>query len=166
MKTKAGHAIDPPRLLVVDADEAVRLALKRLLERVGCEVRLAWDSHTGADLLASGPIDLVIMDLDTFAKDGQTLCEQLCRPDALYPILVLSRAADASDREEAVQVGGLLVKPVDAKVLLQTVEILLQRSPGTWPALRLETRVLALRRLQARGARFLRCNLPYRSLYH
>jgi DNA-binding response OmpR family regulator len=161
MQTEANHPT-PSRLLVVDADGAVRSALKRLLEGAGCEVQLAKDARAGADLLSSGSTDLAIIDLDTFANDGASLLEQFCRPEALYPILVLSRTAGASDGQEAAKIGGFLVKPIDARVLLETVGSLLKRHQAGWHAPRSEAVALVLRRLQARGARFLRCNLPYR----
>jgi len=165
MQTEANHPTQS-RLVVVDADQAVRSALKRVLNGAGCEVQLAADARAGADLLSAGPVDLAIIDLDTFANDGASLLEQFCRPESLYPILVLTRVAEASDGEEAAQLGGVLVKPADGRVLLQTVGTLLRRSQAGWHAQKSEAVVLVLRRLQARGERFLRCNLPYRPLYH
>jgi DNA-binding response OmpR family regulator len=154
------------RLVVIDVDEAVRSALKRVLKGAGCEVCVAGDARSGADLLSAGSVDLAILDLDTFANDGAGLLEQFCRPEALCPVLILSRRADPSDREEAARVGGLLAKPVDPGVLLRTVAALLHPLQQEPHASNVHERRLALRRLQARGARFIDSNLPYRPLYH
>jgi DNA-binding NtrC family response regulator len=52
-----------PRILVVEDEQAIRLALKGLLSREGYEVDLAPDGDTALSVLAEGAFDLVITDL-------------------------------------------------------------------------------------------------------
>lgn len=159
-------AIHHPRLLVVDADQAVRLALKRLLEGSGCQVLVAGDSQVGALMLASADVDLAIIDIDTLSRGGEEIIEELCRVGIPHSIVALSHAGNSPEVEEALHIRCVLGKPVDAQLLLNRVKHLLQEPRGEESSTRLTKRRLALRRLQANGSRDQLSNSPYRRLYH
>ena len=73
------HPPLPPglRLLLVDDEESIRSATRKLLEGLGCQVTTAGDGHEALERVSSsGPFDLVLLDLMMPRMDGrQTLAE-------------------------------------------------------------------------------------------
>jgi CheY-like chemotaxis protein len=79
-----------PRILVVDDDPAVRVAILRALERKGHEVRLAATGLEGARLWRDAPADLVVLDIHMPEMDGIELLVQLRSLNPTVPILMVS----------------------------------------------------------------------------
>src|SRR5262249_8078169 len=71
-----------PRVLVVEDDPGLRLALRRALEGAGYEVAAAGDAVTAAERFAGVRPHLVVLDLMLPRGDGLELCRRLRRrPD-------------------------------------------------------------------------------------
>lgn len=82
--------MNSPLILCVD-DEAVGLRIRRmLLERAGYRVLCASNGPAGIDLLATNPIDAVVLDYSMPDMDGGEVSQKMraMRPD--LPILLLS----------------------------------------------------------------------------
>ena len=82
------------RLLVVEDDPTIAEPLQRGLMREGFDVDLA---ATGAEALAAGECDLVLLDLGLPDIDGRDVCRQL-RARSGIPIIVVTARGDEIDR--------------------------------------------------------------------
>jgi CheY-like chemotaxis protein len=91
-KTEADMASDPIRILIVDDDEDVLIALERLLESEGYNTATAWSGKEALDLSRKSKFDLLLVDEHLADVDAVALWEALQRnqPHA-YRFLMLSR---------------------------------------------------------------------------
>jgi signal transduction histidine kinase len=116
-------------VIVIEDDEGLRDALKRLLERSGFQV-VAFGNALAAlvDMESSSP-DLVILDLMMPGMDGwQFRLEQRARP-RLADIPVIAVSADPSSHAAAVDAAAFVQKPFDFDHLLAVVRhVILQSS--------------------------------------
>ncbi len=120
----------PPRVLVVEDDDAIAHVLQRSLRLEGYEVKIAGDGISALDMAQVFLPDLVILDLGLPRLDGIEVAKSLRRSDDV-PILVLT-ARDAVDaRVEGLDSGAddYLVKPFDRQELLARLRALLRRRP-------------------------------------
>jgi DNA-binding response OmpR family regulator len=118
------------RVLVVEDDEEIALALQRSLRLEGYDVRLAGDGEAALDAAAAFNPDLVVLDLGLPKLDGLEVARRLRAGDDV-PILMLT-ARDALDaRVEGLDSGAddYLVKPFERQELLARLRALLRRRP-------------------------------------
>lgn len=135
---RAGAANDrPSRVLVVDDERRIRLAIRNCLELEGYEVLEAGDGREAiAAILASMP-DLVLLDLAMPNLDGLGTLRLLSTVHAgsMPPVLVLTAHGSITASEVAVNFGatGFIEKPVAPQTLRAAVESALNatRSPRT-----------------------------------
>ncbi|MDA0747084.1 MAG: response regulator [bacterium] len=115
------------RILVIDDDYEIRLALRKLLELSGYEVIEAANGHDGARLYSRNPVDLIITDIFMPDKDGVEVLLEL-RTD--YPdIKVIVISGEGRNFLPAAQDFGALrtfPKPFPSQELLQAVKELLE----------------------------------------
>jgi CheY-like chemotaxis protein len=78
------------RILVIDDDDAVRTAIKTLLEHEGYEVVAAEDGRTGIDAFESMTFDLLIVDILMPGMDGLETIRLFKRRAPLVPIVAIS----------------------------------------------------------------------------
>lgn len=105
-------------VLVVDDSAAQRLALRRMLERMGFQVIEADGGREALDLADAHPVDLVISDWMMPGMNGIELCRAfraLDRESYGYFILLTAKS-ERADVREAFETGAddFLSKPVDA----------------------------------------------------
>lgn len=118
------------RIVIVEDEDSIALALRVLLEREGLEVaRMADGAVAAADMAGMAP-DLVLLDAGLPGMGGFAVCETLRAggaPDAL-PIVMMSAAGGphAADRACAAGADAFLAKPFDAADLLSLVRRLLK----------------------------------------
>ena len=116
-------------ILVIDADPAVRLVARRVLERAGVTVIAAADRGSALARLASLKVDLVICDIGEDRNGGPTL-RDLGTSDPGMRMLILSRK-DLSPAVDAAA-SDILGKPFTESELLAAVRRSLARStPGS-----------------------------------
>src|SRR5436189_963112 len=119
-----------PRVLIVEDDEEIALALQRSLRMEGYDVRVSGDGVDALDQAHAFLPDLVVLDLGLPRLDGIEVARQLRARDDV-PILVLT-ARDAIDsRVEGLDSGAddYLVKPFERQELLARLRALLRRRP-------------------------------------
>src|SRR5260370_17843332 len=104
-------------VLVIDGDPAVRLTVKRVLERAGFAVIAVPDGLTALRRLASLKMDLVICEIGMSGPTGEEATAEIGRADPTARILALS---DKGRATPAVPHGtvALLGKPFPANELL------------------------------------------------
>jgi two-component system, sensor histidine kinase and response regulator len=108
-------------VLVVDDNELNRLVISEILRAAGAHVHEACDGRVALDLLASNPVQLVLMDLQMPVMDGFEATRRL-RADPLYsalPVVALTADALVEDHRRALDTGvnEVLTKPVSAERL-------------------------------------------------
>jgi DNA-binding response OmpR family regulator len=121
----------PPRVLVVEDDDAIAQVLQRSLRMEGYEVKLAGDGVSALDQAHAFLPDLVILDLGLPRLDGLEVARTLRRGDDDVPILVLTARDAIESRVEGLDSGAddYLVKPFERQELLARMRALLRRRP-------------------------------------
>ena len=121
----------PPRVLVVEDDDAIAQVLQRSLRMEGYEVRVAGDGTTALDEAHAFLPDLVILDLGPAAARRHRGGQAAARADDDVPILVLTARDAVESRVEGLDSGAddYLVKPFERQELLARLRALLRRRP-------------------------------------
>ncbi len=116
-------------ILVVDDDQAVRLALELRLSEAGYRVRTAACGEDALLACSPEPPDIVILDVSMPGMDGYEVCERIRESiDKSITIIFLTgttHAGTSSCLEQLVnQSGGdyFLVKPCDSTLLVELVD--------------------------------------------
>ena len=127
------------RLLVVEDDPTIAEPLRRGLMREGFDVDLA---GTGADALAAGECDLVLLDLGLPDIDGRDVCRRL-RARSGIPIIVVTARGDEIDRVILLELGAddYVVKPFGFRELLARIRAVLRRTSGGPPTAQTDARI-------------------------
>jgi two-component system, OmpR family, response regulator MprA len=120
----------PPRVLVVEDDDAIAQVLQRSLRMEGYDVRIAGDGVTALEASNGFLPDLVILDLGLPRLDGIEVAKTLRSSDDV-PILVLTARDAVEARVEGLDAGAddYLVKPFERQELLARLRALLRRRP-------------------------------------
>lgn len=110
-------------VLVVDDDAADRMALFRLLERLGHHATVSESGTKAMELLHDEPFDLVLLNL---RPDGYAVLEALKRDPELraIPVIAISDGVVAGDAGRSVEFDAedYLTKPVDVVLLRLKVD--------------------------------------------
>src|SRR5512132_440843 len=121
------------RALVVDDSEPMRRSVMHALQREGgfvCDE--AKDGADGLKKLTLGSYDIVLTDVNMPLMDGLKLVSHIRKSSAWahIPIVVITTESAAEDRARAMALGAnaYLVKPVQAKLVVDTVRALLDRT--------------------------------------
>jgi two-component system aerobic respiration control protein ArcA len=116
--------------LLIEDDEAVRKALKRILEDEGLNVRAASDGTQLASVLEAGAIDLMILDVGLPWINGIELAQLLKQHQDLrrIPLIFISGHTAESEIRAAFAAGAddYIKKPFDVEHVKKTVRVLLQ----------------------------------------
>jgi len=119
------------RVLVVDDEPAVRVALERALRLEHYEVELAADGREALERLADGsPPDAVLLDVAMPHVDGLEVCRRLREAGDRTPVLMLTARDAVDDRVAGLDAGAddYLVKPFALKELKARLRALLRRA--------------------------------------
>jgi len=131
------------RILIVDDEEDVRIALKQVLERAGYEVTVAATGNEGLDVMKREGADLVITDVIMPGVDGIATAKKIrekyrdtriivisgggrTAPDPYEPDAISTRSYLASASKAGAD--QTLTKPFDRDELLRVVRDLLDES--------------------------------------
>ncbi len=121
---------DPPTVLIIDDDETMRLALKRLLEGENYRVISAEDASQLAIVLDDQPMDLIILDVGLPWINGFELAQMMKEHDDLkkIPIVFISAARTDADVKRGFEVGAAdyIKKPFDVSQVKKTIKTILE----------------------------------------
>ncbi|SEU05995.1 response regulator [Stigmatella erecta] len=118
------------KALVIDDSQAMRRSLMHALQRLGGVVCTeAEDGADGLKKFTQGAFDLVLTDINMPLMDGLKLISHIRQTaeNRKVPIVVITTESAVADRDRAMALGAsaYLVKPVQSKVVLDTVKELL-----------------------------------------
>ena len=119
----------PPRVLIAVDQLGVVVALRLLLMRDGYEFVAASSPAGVLACLASGPFDVLLMDLNyardtTSGREGLDLVAQVQQIDSTLPIVVMTAWSSVPLAVEAMRTGvrDFVQKPWNNEAVLQTLQ--------------------------------------------
>jgi len=128
------------RVLVVEDSREIAEGLQQYLEEEGHAVVLATKAAHALALAASGPPDLVVLDLGLPDRDGTEVLGELRRRGLTMPVLILSARGTEADKLDGFRLGAddYVTKPFSIREVLARVAVLLRRAapaspPGATP---------------------------------
>ena len=117
------------RILVVEDEEGLSLALEDRLRSEGYQVKCVADGITGEREAATGRFAMVILDIMLPGRDGFQVCQNLRSAGHRVPILMLTARGTTIDTVMGLRLGAddYLAKPFDMQVLLARIHAVLRR---------------------------------------
>jgi two-component system response regulator FlrC len=123
------------RILVVDDEPQMAIAMERVLARRGLEVERASCGDDALRALARGPYDVVVTDLRMPGIDGHELLKRVRTLCPSSRVVVVTAYASVESAVSCVRDGAVdyLTKPFSPEALTRTVEAALARAPRAGP---------------------------------
>jgi two-component system OmpR family response regulator len=118
-----------PRILIVEDDPEINNLVSRYLGDNGFATLQAFDSRDVDDMIATQPIDLVVLDVNLPTEDGFSVCVRLRRISRL-PIIMLTAKSEDLDRILGLEIGAddYMSKPFNPRELLARIRAVLRRN--------------------------------------
>ena len=122
-------------LLFIEDDEAIRTALRLVLEDEGYEVAVAGDGETGIKMFGQIEPDLVLLDLRLPDISGFEVCRAI-RRTSITPVIMVTAQTDTSDLVNGFDAGAddYVTKPVVPKELAARIRAALRRTQTSEPS--------------------------------
>ncbi len=123
------------KLLLVEDEPGLVLALTDLLADEGYEVTTAADGAAGFELASTGRFDIIVLDVMLPEKNGFDVCRDLRMQKTPTPILMLTARGQVTDKVVGLKLGAddYLTKPFEPTELLARLEALLRRTQSSVP---------------------------------
>jgi two-component system aerobic respiration control protein ArcA len=116
-------------ILLIEDDETIRAALKRVLEGEGYRVLAAADGTQLSNVLDDAPVDLIMLDVGLPWINGFELAEMMKANGDLseIPLVFLSARTSDADVKRGFEVGAddYIKKPFDIEKVKRTVNTLI-----------------------------------------
>ncbi|HKR64849.1 MAG TPA: response regulator transcription factor [Thermoanaerobaculia bacterium] len=118
------------RILVVEDDPAMSVALRDGFEFEKYAVDMAADGEEGLRLASRGDHDLMILDVMLPKKSGLDVCKELRKNGSHTPIIMLTARGQEIDKIVGLKLGAddYVTKPFSFMELLARVEAILRRT--------------------------------------
>jgi two-component system alkaline phosphatase synthesis response regulator PhoP len=120
------------RLLLVEDEPGLQLALSDRLIAEGYRVETAGDGHLAVERATTEPFDVIILDVMLPGRDGFDVARTVRQQGVQTPILMLTARGQVVDRVVGLKLGAddYLTKPFETIELLARIEALLRRAPA------------------------------------
>jgi DNA-binding response OmpR family regulator len=117
------------RILIVEDEPSIALALEDDLRHEGYETEVAADGDTGAQMAVSQPFDLILLDVMLPRKDGFDVCREVRRAGVETPIVLLTAKTQEAEKVLGLESGAddYVTKPYSARELRARVKAHLRR---------------------------------------
>jgi DNA-binding response OmpR family regulator len=118
------------KILIVEDEESILMALEDDLELEGYQVNGETDGARGLERAKEGGYDLIVLDIMLPSLDGFEICKQLRGSGDTTPILMLTAKSQEVDRVLGLELGAddYLTKPFSPRELVARVKALLRRA--------------------------------------
>jgi two-component system, OmpR family, alkaline phosphatase synthesis response regulator PhoP len=127
-----------PRLLLVEDEPGVVLALTDRLQADGYEVAVARDGEAGLLRASAEPFDLVLLDAMLPRRNGFDVLREMRARGVATPVVMLTARGQVTDKVLGLKLGAddYVTKPFDNAELLARIEARLRpaAAPGAAPA--------------------------------
>lgn len=113
------------RILIVDDDEMVRIALMELLKPEGYDIDAVGSAREALVLIRENRYDLMMFDIIMPEMDGIALCRKVREQEECkeIPVIFLTAKSSDKDRDLGMEVGAdlFLSKPISPEKLTEIV---------------------------------------------
>jgi len=118
------------KILIVEDEESILVALGDNLKMEGYEVDSAVNGEEGLSMAKAGKYELIILDIMLPRMDGFEVCKRLRQAGRMTPILMLTAKSQEIDKVLGLELGAddYVTKPFSPRELLARVKALLRRS--------------------------------------
>ncbi len=125
------------RILIVEDDASLALALEDDLKLEGYEVEVVADGESAIRRAKEGSFDLMLLDVMMPRKDGFEVCRELRRAALQIPIVLLTAKVQESDKILGLELGAddYVTKPFSPRELRARIKAVLRRTTGEQPEL-------------------------------
>jgi DNA-binding response OmpR family regulator len=123
------------RILIVEDEPSIALALEDDLRLEGYETELASDGDTAARRAITGAFDLILLDVMLPKKDGFDVCRDIRRAGVHTPIILLTAKTQEAEKVLGLELGAddYVTKPYSARELRARIKAHLRRSTQPLP---------------------------------
>lgn len=127
-------------ILIVDDEEHIRIALKRILKRLNCNIYVAQNGDETLEIIKSKKIDLVLLDLKMPGIDGMDVLKVINRDFPNILVIVITGFATLETAVEAMKQGAydFIPKPFDKEHILLVVSRAIDNIKLRWEKKKLE----------------------------
>ena len=118
------------RILVIEDEPGIRLAIKDELEFEGFDVLIADDGPSGLAAIVNAHPDLVVLDIMLPGRNGFQICEDVRAQGIRTPIIVITARNQESDKVRGLELGAddYVTKPLSLAELLARIRAVLRRT--------------------------------------
>jgi len=123
------------RVLVVEDEASIALALEDDLKMEGYEVEIVRDGDAASRRAREQAFDLILLDVMLPRKDGFEVCRELRRAGLRTPILMLTAKTQEAEKVLGLELGAddYVTKPYSPRELRARIKALLRRAAGELP---------------------------------
>ena len=121
------------RILIVEDEPTIAVALQDDLELEGYEVEVVGDGESAAARALDDDHDLILLDLMLPKKDGMTVCREVRDAGIDTPIIVLTAKGQEVDKVLGLELGAddYVTKPFSPRELVARIKAVLRRADAT-----------------------------------
>jgi two-component system alkaline phosphatase synthesis response regulator PhoP len=118
------------KILIVEDDPAMAVALRDGFEYEGYRVQVARDGTEGLRLASAKKLDLIVLDVMLPNLSGLDVCKQLRTQGNTLPVIMLTARGQEIDKVLGLKIGAddYVTKPFSFMELMARVEALLRRT--------------------------------------
>ena len=118
------------RILIVEDEPSIALALEDDLRREGYETELVSDGDAAVERGIAGAFDLILLDVMLPSRDGFEVCRELRRRSVDTPIVLLTARVQEAEKVLGLEAGAddYVTKPYSPRELRARVKAHLRRS--------------------------------------
>ena len=118
------------RILIVEDEPDIALALEDDLRTEGYDVAVAPDGETGSRRAREEPWDLLLLDVMLPRKDGFEVCRDLRKAGVSTPIIFLTARAQEAEKILGLEMGAddYVTKPFSPRELRARIKTVLRRA--------------------------------------
>ena len=121
------------KILVIEDEPGVRLAVKDELEFEGFDVEVAADGESGLAAILRSPPNLVVLDLMLPGRNGFQICQEVRAKGLRTPIIVITARSQEADKVRGLELGAddYVTKPLSLAELVARIRAVLRRVDGS-----------------------------------
>ena len=118
------------KILVIEDEPGIRLAIKDELEFEGYDVVLAVDGPSGLAAISTSRPDLVVLDIMLPGRNGFQICQDVRAQGIHTPIIVITARNQESDKLRGLELGAddYVTKPLSLAELVARIRAVLRRT--------------------------------------
>lgn len=125
----------PTRILIIEDEPGIALALYRTLKQTGYQVATAKTGSSGIRKATTATYDVILLDLGLPDMSGLTICKELRASEVVAPIIILTGEGSVHSKVRLFDAGAndYLTKPFSLEELQARIRACLRQVPRELP---------------------------------